>query len=178
MPQSLHLPRQSYFPYPSQMSFEQRKETTFDRRVAYITAPVVRGLCCPSCVRFGTSKCVRFGTSRSRVRISAGSYQDLVHWYCSLLTRRTVCRRATGNTIGLERGGLRYFIAIHRKMKGWHFYGRPRATLSLTTPLLHSLMNCIDDHSRVDRGVTVGSCRFSRWHFVDDSVLLAFSEQS
>jgi len=35
---------------------------------------------------------------RSRVRLSAGSYQDLVNWYCSLLTRRTVCGRAARNT--------------------------------------------------------------------------------
>jgi len=31
---------------------------------------------------------------RSRVRLSAGSYQDLVNCYCSLLARRTVCGRA------------------------------------------------------------------------------------
>jgi len=52
-------------------------------------------------------KCVRFGAGRSRVRISAGSYEDLVNWYCSLLTRSTMCRRATGNTIGLDRDGPR-----------------------------------------------------------------------
>ena len=28
---------------------------------------------------------------------SAGSYQDVVIWYCSLFTRRTVCGRAVGN---------------------------------------------------------------------------------
>jgi len=33
-----------------------------------------------------------------RVRLSAGSYQDLINWYCSLLTGRTVCGRAAGNT--------------------------------------------------------------------------------
>ena len=44
-------------------------------------------------------KCVRFGAGRSRVRLSAGSYQDLVNWCCSLLTRRTVCGRAAGNTL-------------------------------------------------------------------------------
>ena len=33
-----------------------------------------------------------------RVRLSAGSYQDLVNWYCGLLTRRTVCGRAAGNS--------------------------------------------------------------------------------
>jgi len=41
---------------------------------------------------------VRFGAVRSRVRPSAGSYQDRVNWYCSLLARRTVCGRAAGNT--------------------------------------------------------------------------------
>jgi len=34
---------------------------------------------------------------RSRVQLSAGSYHDLVNWYRSLLTRRTVCGRAAGN---------------------------------------------------------------------------------
>jgi len=29
---------------------------------------------------------------------SAGSYQDLINWYCSLLTRCTVYGRAAGNT--------------------------------------------------------------------------------
>jgi len=42
-----------------------------------------------------SGKCVRFGAGRSRVR---ESYQDLVNWYCSLLTRRTVCGRSAGNT--------------------------------------------------------------------------------
>ena len=45
----LHLPLQSKpFPPPSQKSFEQRKEMTFDRRLANIAAPVVRGIYCPS----------------------------------------------------------------------------------------------------------------------------------
>ena len=44
-------------------------------------------------------KRVRFGADRSGVRLWAWSYQDLVNWYCDLLTRRTVCRRAAGNTI-------------------------------------------------------------------------------
>ena len=43
--------------------------------------------------------CARFGAGRSGVRLSAGSYQDLVNWYCSLLIRRTVCGRAAGNTL-------------------------------------------------------------------------------
>ena len=36
-------------------------------------------------------KCVRFGATRSGVRLSAGSYQDLVNWYCNLLTWSTKC---------------------------------------------------------------------------------------
>ena len=47
---------------------------------------------------WSSGKCVRFDAGRSRVRLSAGSYQDFVDWYCSLLTRRTVCGRAAGNT--------------------------------------------------------------------------------
>ena len=42
------------------------------------------------------SKCVRFGAGRSEVRLSAGSYQNLVYWYCSLLTKRALCWRAAG----------------------------------------------------------------------------------
>jgi len=41
---------------------------------------------------------VRFGAGRSRIRLLAGSYQDHVNWYCNLLTRRTECGRAAGNT--------------------------------------------------------------------------------
>jgi len=39
-------------------------------------------------------------------------------------------------------------------------------------------MNCIDSHSRVDQGVTVGSCRNKRLLSADDLVLLASSQQS
>jgi len=43
--------------------------------------------------------CFRFGAGRSGIReFSAGSYQDLVNWYCSLFTRRTVCGQAKGST--------------------------------------------------------------------------------
>ena len=34
----------------------------------------------------------------SRVPLSAGPCQDLANWYCSLVTRRTVCGRAAGNS--------------------------------------------------------------------------------
>ena len=47
---------------------------------------------------WSSGKCVRFGAGRSKVRLLAGSYQDLVNWYCSLITRRTVCGRAAGNS--------------------------------------------------------------------------------
>ena len=47
---------------------------------------------------WSSGKCVRFGAGRSRVRLFAGCYQDLVNWCCSLLTRRTVCGRAAGNS--------------------------------------------------------------------------------
>jgi len=40
------------------------------------------------------------------------------------------------------------------------------------------LMNWIDSHSRVDKGVTVGSCQINRLLFADDLVLLAYSQQS
>jgi len=42
---------------------------------------------------WSSGKCVRFGAGRP-----AGSYQDLVNWYCSLLSRRTVYGRAAGNS--------------------------------------------------------------------------------
>jgi len=43
-----------------------------------------------------SSKFVRFGAAWSRVRLSAGSHQDIVNWYCSLHTRHMVCRRWYG----------------------------------------------------------------------------------
>jgi len=46
------------------------------------------------------------------------------------------------------------------------------------SPLLFVVhMNWIDSHSRVDKGVTIGSCKISRFLFANDFVLLAFSEQ-
>ena len=45
-----------------------------------------------------SGKFVRLDAGRSMVRLSAGSYQDLANCYCSLLTRRTVWRRAAANT--------------------------------------------------------------------------------
>jgi len=58
---------------------------------------------CSSAVVWGTSpwcggKCVRCDAGRSKVRLSAGSYQDLANWYCSPLARRTVYGRTAGNT--------------------------------------------------------------------------------
>jgi len=41
---------------------------------------------------------VRFDAGGSRVRLTVGSCQDFLSWYCSLFTRRTVCGRAGGNT--------------------------------------------------------------------------------
>jgi len=38
-------------------------------------------------------------------------------------------------------------------------------------------MNWIESHSRIDEGVTVGSCRKNRLLFADDLVLLACSQQ-
>jgi len=38
--------------------------------------------------------------------------------------------------------------------------------------------NGIDSHSRVDEGVTAGSCRINRLLFASDLVLLASSQQS
>ena len=43
------------------------------------------------------TKCVRVGAGRSRSRLSAGSCQDLINRYCSLLAMRTVSRRVAGN---------------------------------------------------------------------------------
>jgi len=45
---SAFLSSQSHFPRPSEKSFEQSKEITFDRRLANVNDPVVRGLYCPS----------------------------------------------------------------------------------------------------------------------------------
>jgi len=42
------LARQSHFRHRSEKSFEQRKEVTFDSRLANVRVPVVRGLYCPS----------------------------------------------------------------------------------------------------------------------------------
>ena len=52
----------------------------------------------PEWLKDSIYNCVRLGAGRSKVRLSAGSYQDVVNWYFSLLARRTVCRRAARNT--------------------------------------------------------------------------------
>jgi len=41
--------------------------------------------------------------SASVLVLSTGSYQDVINWYCSLLTRRTVCGRAAGNTLRTQK---------------------------------------------------------------------------
>jgi len=83
---------------------------------------------------------VSVSAGRSRVWISAGSYQDLINWYCSLLTRRTEYRRATGNTIGLVRDGPRQVslpkTRYSKWMKHqWKLYGTGAAILSAPTTL-------------------------------------------
>jgi len=46
-----------------------------------------------------SGKCVRFGAGRSSsTHGRVLQDQDLVNWYCRLLTRRMVCGRAAGNT--------------------------------------------------------------------------------
>jgi len=52
-------------------------------------------------IRWSSGKCVRLGAGRSNV-LSPGSYQDLKKWYCSLLSRRTVCRRAAESTSRIQ----------------------------------------------------------------------------
>jgi len=49
------FPRQSISPIPIQKSFEQKKEMTFDRRLANITAPVV----CPSSQNLVKRPCIK-----------------------------------------------------------------------------------------------------------------------
>jgi len=61
-------------------------------RLVHLLATPCSVLCSTS--PWCSGKCVRFGAGRSRGRLLAGSYQDLVNWYCSLLTRRTVYGRA------------------------------------------------------------------------------------
>ena len=41
-------------------------------------------------------KCVHFRVGMSWAELWAGSLQDLINWYCSLLARRTVCGSAAG----------------------------------------------------------------------------------
>jgi len=62
----------------------------------------------------------RFGADRSRVRLSAGSNQDLVNWYCSLLTRRTVCGRAAGNTLSTQNRSERNATEI-AQTQSWRY---------------------------------------------------------
>ena len=68
---------------------QQKCTRARDTTRKHLTSPWPRG------------KCARFGAGGSRVRLSAGSYQDLVNWYFGLLTRRTVygksCRELTQN---------------------------------------------------------------------------------
>ena len=73
----------------------------------FFTFPKIVHLVCINChlnhilsttSPWSSGKCAHFCAGRSRVRLSAGSYQDLVNWYCSLLTSRTVCGRAAVNT--------------------------------------------------------------------------------
>ena len=54
---------------------------------------------------------------------------------------------------------------------------RQGCVLSPLVFIVHELDRPIDSHSRVDEGVTVGSCRINRLLFADDLVLLASSRQ-
>ena len=66
-------------PFSSDMPRLHKKHSRRPENQLLLTSPWPRG------------KCVRFGAGRSRVRLLSRSYQDLVNWYCGLLTRRTVC---------------------------------------------------------------------------------------
>jgi len=64
-----------------------------------------------------------------------------------------------------------WIMTVHR----WCWI--PTRVCAVTAPF-HSLyyMNWIESHSRVNEGVTVGSCRINRLLFADDLVLLASSD--
>jgi len=56
----------------------------------------------------------------SSAELSAGCYEDLVHWYCSLRTRRTVSTRAAGNIAGTQRK-LGQIIPDIVQTQSWHY---------------------------------------------------------
>jgi len=58
-----------------------------------------------------------------------------------------------------------------------HGCGAPQGCVFSPPPLFIIYMNWIDSHSRVDKGVTVGSCRIDCLLFVDNLVLFASSKQ-
>jgi len=74
--------------------------------------------CSGAASRWSSEKCVRFGAGRSRVRLSAGSYQDLVNWFCSLLTRRTVCGRAAGNSPRTQKKQVNWNQKLYKLSRG------------------------------------------------------------
>lgn len=68
-------------------------ETTLGSWLAHIAAAIESNVPSHSPLPYFSiprpgGKYVRFGAGRSGVRIS---YQDLVHWYCRLLIRQTMC---------------------------------------------------------------------------------------
>jgi len=92
---------QSTEPEGSRSQWSHTLLTHFRKLQIYLTRCCLR-LPPQTTSQWSIGTCVRLGAGRSRVRrrsrVSAGSYQDLVNWYCSLLARRTVCRGAARNT--------------------------------------------------------------------------------
>ena len=67
---------------------------------------------------WSSGKCVHLGAGRSRVRLPGGSYQDLVNWYCNLLTRRTVHGRAAGNKSRPQTNRVKWKQTLHKLSRG------------------------------------------------------------
>ena len=90
-------------------------------------------------------KCVRFGAGRSRVRLSAGSYQDFVNWHCGLLTRRTVygksCRELTQN-IKTSRVKMKPEI-VRNSVVALQDHGSYKAPTQQTTISNKALLTCL-----------------------------------
>jgi len=96
----MHI-RRNYYQTPSTHT---TSNCTTHWKVFWTNRRLIPSFRCTKTSPWSSGRCVDFCDDRWRDCLSSGSCQDLVNWYCSLLSRRTMYGRAAWNTLRTQKG--------------------------------------------------------------------------
>ena len=93
--------------------FQQSSDCSFWSSFVFWSIHIEKCVHCPAkFIDEGSCQVRRFGARRSGVRLLAGSYQDLVNWYCCLLTRRMVYGGAAVTTQNAKANRVKWYHTL------------------------------------------------------------------